>query len=173
VPARPAARPDSITCIEARVDTEHEDRTTGVLTGTHVPQLLADLSPSMQRYLLACSGTLRRDGAVTTSGVARAMHIAPPTSLEMLRRLQEAGFITRAATRRGGWLLTVEGQREIAALRRRQSLLERWLRMTLGLEHDEASREAGKLAPSVSPELETRLRDAVWPTAPPCRVPTE
>jgi Mn-dependent DtxR family transcriptional regulator len=143
------------------------------VSGTHVPQVLADLSPSMQRYLLACAGTLRRDGAVTTSGVARAMHIAPPTSLEMLRRLQGAGFITRAGTRRGGWLLTADGQREIAALRRRQSLLERWLRMTLGVEHDEAAREASKLAPAVSPELETRLRDAVWPTAPPCRVVAE
>lgn len=134
-----------------------------------IPELGATLSPAMQRYLLAILSVAHHDATVTATGVARVLECSTPTSFEMLRRLERGGLIEPDRSRRGGWRLTPEGQREIAALRRRQSVLERFLRTTLALDAREAAEEAARLGPSVSSRLEARLRDAVWPTTRPCR----
>jgi len=137
-----------------------------------VPELDAHLSPTMQRYLMAIVAA-QRDAVVTATGVARALGCSTPTSLEMLRRLEANGLLVAEGVRRGGWRLTPEGQREIAALRRRQSVLERFLRTELGFDVEEAAEEAERLGPSVSARLESRLRDTVWPATRPCREPRE
>lgn len=126
----------------------------------------------MQRYLMAIVAA-QRDATVTTTGVARALGCSTPTSLEMLRRLERNGLLVSEGSPRRGWKLTAEGQREVAALRRRQSVLEWFLRSTLGLDADEAAQEAERLGPSVSTRLESRLRDTVWPAMRPCREPLE
>lgn len=135
------------------------------------PELDPDLSPAMQRCLMAIVAA-RREAAITATEVARELGCSTPTSLEMLRRLGAAGLLERDPRRRGNWQLTAHGRHDVAALRRRQNVLERFLRTTLHLDAEEAAREAELLGPSVSSLLESRLRDAVWPSTRPCREPT-
>jgi Mn-dependent DtxR family transcriptional regulator len=134
-----------------------------------IPDGTADLSPATQRYLLAAAEVLKRDGAISPTAIARLLQISTPSSHEKLRGLMKAGYLTPDAAHRGSWILTLEGQREVAALRRRHSIVERYLRTALGLDADGAAEEAARIGPSVSPTVERRLHDAVWPPMPPCR----
>lgn len=132
------------------------------------PQPQADLSPAMQRYLMAIVAA-QRGAAVTPTAVARAVGCSVPTSLEMLRRLQKNGLLASHSKGRTSWRLTALGQREVAAIRRRQSVVERFLRTALEMDAATAAEEAALIGPSVSLTLESRLRDATWPSARPCR----
>ncbi len=127
-----------------------------------------DLTPAMQRYLMAIVD-VRRDASVTTGEIARELGCSPPSVSEMLHRLEEAGHLVRhGALRRGGWRLTTRGWSQVAAIRRRQSVLELFLRSCLRMDAAEAVHEAAQLGPSVSRALERRLCDAVWPVGRPC-----
>ncbi len=127
------------------------------------------LTPASQRYLLAIFAA-KRDAAVTTTLVARELDLSLPTASEMLQRLAKQGLVGRAgASRSTAWHLTSDGQRHVAALRRRQAIVERFLHVVVGLDAAEAAEEAERLGAAVSPNLENRLRDAVWPAERPCR----
>ena len=132
------------------------------------PELDEHVSPGMQRYLMVIAGA-QRDGAVTPSAVARALACSAPSALEMLRRLQTAGMLAAPGKTPGGWRLTGPGHREVAAIRRRQSVVEQFLRDNVGMDAAEAAREAALLGPAVSSNLESRLRDVMWPSTRPCR----
>ncbi len=132
------------------------------------PELDEHVSPAMQSYLMVIAGA-QRDGTVTPSAVARALACSAPSALEMLRRLATAGMLIAPGRNPGGWRLTSLGHREVAAIRRRHSVLEQFLRISVGMDGPEAAREAALLGPAVSSNLESRLRDVMWPSTRPCR----
>ena len=134
-----------------------------------VPQHDDALSRGLERYLMAAVATQQRDTIVTSSAVAATLECSKPTSSEMLRRLERAGHLTRDDSRHAGWQLTAAGRREVAVLRRRQNVVERYLHEVLGLEAGDAARDAARLGPSVSATVEGRFRDALWPASRPCR----
>lgn len=125
------------------------------------------LTPAMQRYLLAIV-SVRRASPVTAGAIARELDVAMPTVSEMRRRLLAAGLLERG--RYGeGWRLSPRGQRELAAIRRRQSIVERFLHAGLGMDAAQAAEEAAQLSPHVSAQVEDLLRDVVWERSRPCR----
>ncbi len=126
----------------------------------------ADLTPAMQRYLAVVAAAPRR--CATTTGVAEELGCSAASASQMLHRLREAELVTAGSSRQG-WRLTPRGHRQMATIRRRRAVLERYLRVELGMDVEEASREAARLAPMISVGLEVRLRDAVWPARRPCR----
>lgn len=106
--------------------------------------------------------------SVAAAAVARALELSAPTVHEMLRRLARDGYIERAAQR--GWQLTLIGRHEAAAIRRRRSVVERFLRTQTTIPNDEIAEEADHLLAAISPKLEQHLRLASWPGERPCEV---
>ncbi|MDW5598281.1 metal-dependent transcriptional regulator [Conexibacter stalactiti] len=103
---------------------------------------------------------------VAAAAVARALDLSAPTVHEMLRRLARDGYIERAAQR--GWQLTAAGRHEAAAMRRRRSVVERFLRTQTTIPNDEIADEADHLLAAISPKLEQHLRLASWTGERPC-----
>lgn len=103
---------------------------------------------------------------VAAAAVARALELSAPTVHEMLRRLARDGYIERAASR--GWQLTATGRHEAAAMRRRRSVVERFLRTQTTIPSEEVAEEADHLLAAISPKLEQHLRLAAWPGERPC-----
>jgi len=98
--------------------------------------------------------------SVAAAAVARALELSAPTVHEMLRRLARDGYIERAAGR--GWTLTATGRHEAAAMRRRRSVVERFLRTQTTIPAEEIAEEADHLLAAISPKLEQHLRLAGW-----------
>jgi DtxR family transcriptional regulator, Mn-dependent transcriptional regulator len=103
---------------------------------------------------------------VAAAAVARALDLSAPTVHEMLRRLARDGYIERAAQR--GWQLTTAGRHEAAAMRRRRSVVERFLRTQTTIPAEEIAEEADHLLAAISPKLEQHLRLASWTGERPC-----
>lgn len=104
--------------------------------------------------------------SVAAAAVARALELSAPTVHEMLRRLARDGYIERAAQR--GWQLTATGRHEAAAMRRRRSVVERFLRTQTTIPNEEIAEEADHLLAAISPKLEQHLRLASWTGERPC-----
>jgi DtxR family Mn-dependent transcriptional regulator len=124
-------------------------------------------SPVAQRYLEAFARLGRKNKPVPLTAIARRVGVSAPTAHEMMRRLSDGGYITRSGER-GGWYLTTEGRLAAAAVRRRRSVVEHFLRTVLMLDEDQVAEEADRLLFSVSPNLEKELRRASWPGEKPC-----
>lgn len=103
---------------------------------------------------------------VAAAAVARSLDLSAPTVHEMLRRLARDGYIERAAQR--GWQLTASGRHEAAAMRRRRSVVERFLRTQTTIPNEEIADEADHLLAAISPKLEQHLRLASWTGERPC-----
>lgn len=97
---------------------------------------------------------------VAAAAVARALELSAPTVHEMLRRLARDGYIERSEQR--GWRLTATGRHEAAAMRRRRSVVERFLRTQTTIPAEEIADEADHLLAAISPKLEQHLRLAGW-----------
>ncbi len=120
-----------------------------------------------QRYLESLVRLGRDGGPVPLTAIARKVGVSAPTAHEMMRRLSDGGYVTRVGER-GGWFLTTEGRHAAAAVRRRRSVVEHFLRTVLMLDEDQVAEEADRLLFSVSPSLEKELRRASWPGEKPC-----
>jgi DtxR family Mn-dependent transcriptional regulator len=104
--------------------------------------------------------------SVAAAAVARSLDLSAPTVHEMLRRLARDGYIERAAQR--GWQLTAAGRHEAAAVRRRRSVVERFLRTQTTIPSEDIAEEADHLLAAISPKLEQHLRLASWEGERPC-----
>jgi DtxR family Mn-dependent transcriptional regulator len=118
------------------------------------------------RYLETIAQLGGDRGSVAAAAVARALELSGPTVHEMLHRLARDGYIERAARR--GWQLTASGRHEAAAMRRRRSVLERFLRTQTTIPSDDIADEADHLLAAISPKLEQHLRLASWTGERPC-----
>jgi DtxR family Mn-dependent transcriptional regulator len=96
---------------------------------------------------------------ITGANVARAMQLSAPTVHEMIGRLTEDGYVTRADDR--SIAFTAEGRRHAAANVRRHRLIERFLTDVLGVPWDEVHEEAERLEHAMSPVLEERMLAAI------------
>jgi DtxR family Mn-dependent transcriptional regulator len=96
---------------------------------------------------------------ITGANVARAMHLSPPTVHEMIGRLENDGYVTRADDK--SLEFTDEGREHAKAMVRRHRLIERFLTDVLGIPWDEVHEEAERLGHAMSPVLEERMMAAI------------
>ncbi len=96
---------------------------------------------------------------ITAANVARAMHLSAPTVHEMVRRLTDDGYVTRADDK--SLVFTDQGRREASTVVRRHRLIERFLTDVLGIPWDEVHEEAERLEHAMSPVLEERMLAAI------------
>lgn len=96
---------------------------------------------------------------MTAANVARAMQLSPPTVHEMLRRLEDDGYVTRGEDKVIAF--TGSGREHAEGIVRRHRLIERFLTDVLGIPWDEVHEEAERLEHAMSPVLEERMRAAI------------
>jgi Mn-dependent DtxR family transcriptional regulator len=122
-------------------------------TGVIAAPPCSELSAGEARYLMAIL-ELERDETTTPTqaGLARELGVSPPTALEMVRRLRQLGLVQPGTVH-----LTGAGISAALVLRSRYSAAQELAHDVLGLDDEEASREALTLASSLSPALARRL----------------
>jgi Mn-dependent DtxR family transcriptional regulator len=111
----------------------------------------AEVSAREATYLLALLELSRRPEPPTQAALARAVGVSPPSALEMIRRLRQLGLVAPKQV-----ALTYEGTSAalvLAARRQAAHLLSR----DLGLDEQQASAEAQRLAPGISPAIARRV----------------
>jgi DtxR family transcriptional regulator, Mn-dependent transcriptional regulator len=96
---------------------------------------------------------------ITGANIARAMQLSPPTVHEMIGRLTDDGYVTRADDK--SLEFTDNGRREAEQMVRRHRLIERFLTDVLGVPWDEVHEEAERLEHAMSPVLEERMLAAI------------
>ena len=112
----------------------------------------AEVSPREAAYLFALLELSRLEDPPTQAALARAVGVSQPSALEMIRRLRQLG-LRRAAS---GWRSRNEGTSAalvLASRRQAAHLLSR----DLGLDEQQASAEALRLAPGISPAIARRV----------------
>jgi DtxR family transcriptional regulator, Mn-dependent transcriptional regulator len=128
-----------------------------------MPSPTPDLSVAVQDYLKAIYALESAGERVTTSALARRMHVSAPSATAMTKRLDELGLVERLPYR--GVALTDAGRRNALEVLRHHRLLERYLVDRLGLSLDEVHAEAELLEHALSEELEARIdEDLGYPT---------
>lgn len=119
----------------------------------------ATLTRSVEDYLKAIY-RLSLDGQpATTTAIAQALLLAPPSVSGMIRRLSEQGLLEHAPYR--GVALTAEGRRAAVRMVRRHRIIEAYLVARLGYTWDTVHDEAERLEHAVSEELIERMAEAL------------
>jgi len=96
---------------------------------------------------------------ITGANIARALQVSPPTVHEMVRRLEDDGFITKNDDR--SLAFTDQGRAHAEGVVRRHRLVERFLTDVLGIPWDEVHEEAERMEHAMSPLLEERMLAAI------------
>ena len=124
------------------------------------------LSRSVEDYLKIIY-RLSEDGRpASTSQIAEALSLAPPSVSGMVKRLSELGLLTHEPYR--GATLTAEGRHEAVRVIRRHRLIEAYLVGFLSYTWDSVHQEAERLEHAVSDELVERMAAALgYPTVDP------
>jgi DtxR family Mn-dependent transcriptional regulator len=107
-----------------------------------------------EMYLKAVFALQHTAPPATVSKVAEFMGVSVPSASEMLKRLEQQGYVQAGEEGVG---LTREGQEVAVRVVRRLRLAERLLTDVLGLELERVYEEACKLEHVISPEVEARL----------------
>jgi Mn-dependent DtxR family transcriptional regulator len=111
-----------------------------------------ELTPGEARHLLALHDLARADQPVTQAAVARRLDVAPPTVLEMIRKLRRLELVVP-----DGLALTPRGTSAALVLAARRHAAEVLARDILGIDERRARMEAERLTASLSPLLARRL----------------
>ncbi|MGI8632201.1 MAG: metal-dependent transcriptional regulator [Solirubrobacterales bacterium] len=96
---------------------------------------------------------------LTGANMARALQVSQPTVHEMIGRLEQDGYVTRAEDR--SLLFTDEGRRHAETIVRRHRLIERFLTDILDIPWDEVHEEAERLEHRVTPRVEEKMLKAI------------
>ncbi len=114
----------------------------------------------MEDYLKALY-RLQRDeeGPVSTSALADALDVTPPTTSSTLEKLEERGFVERE--KYAGARLSPEGETVALEVIRHHRLLETYLTEYLGYDWAEVHDEADRLEHHISEEFERRVAAAL------------
>lgn len=116
------------------------------------------LSAKMEDYLKAVYELQHRtEGPVTTSAVADALDVTPPTATSMLEKLAERELLDREKYQ--GVELTPEGETVALEILRHHRLIETYLAEQLGYDWSEVHDEADRLEHHISEEFERRVAD--------------
>jgi DtxR family Mn-dependent transcriptional regulator len=118
------------------------------------------LSDAMEDYIKAIYALERDTGErVSTSALAEALEVTPPTASSMAERLAERGLVDREEYR--GVTLTDEGEVVALELLRHHRLLESFLAEQLDFDWSDVHDEADRLEHHISEELERRIAAAL------------
>jgi DtxR family transcriptional regulator, Mn-dependent transcriptional regulator len=96
---------------------------------------------------------------MTGANIARAMQVSAPTVHEMIGRLEDDGYVTRAADK--SLSFTVSGRDHASQIVRRHRLIERFLTDVFDIPWDQVHEEAEKLEHWMSPVVEERMLRAI------------
>jgi DtxR family Mn-dependent transcriptional regulator len=117
------------------------------------------LSRSVEDYLKAVH-KLTEDGRLaTTTQIAEALAIAPPSVTGMVKRLSELGLLAHEPYK--GVTLTETGRREARRVIRRHRLIESYLVAFLGYRWDDVHDEAERLEHAATDALVERMAAAL------------
>jgi DtxR family Mn-dependent transcriptional regulator len=117
----------------------------------------AEISPNVEMYLKTLVRLYDGDTPVPSSAIAKELSVTPPSAYEMLKRLDNDGFVSHEG--RHGVIPTERGARLGALTLRRQLLAERLLVDQLGLSWEIAAGEACRLEHAISPVVERGLAE--------------
>jgi len=112
-----------------------------------------------EEYLQSMYWLMEAGLPITGANIARAMQLSAPTVHEMVKRLEQDGYVTRADDRT--LTFTDEGREHAEGIVRRHRLIERFLTDVLGIPWDEVHEEAERLEHAMSPTLEERMLAAI------------
>jgi DtxR family transcriptional regulator, Mn-dependent transcriptional regulator len=96
---------------------------------------------------------------ITGANIARAMRVSAPTVHEMIGRLEEDGYVTRADDK--SLAFTESGKEQAAQIVRRHRLIERFLTDVFDIPWDQVHEEAERLEHWMSPVVEERMLKAI------------
>lgn len=111
----------------------------------------------VEMYLKAVYIALQAATPATVSKVAEAMGVSAPSASEMLRRLEQQGYVVTGGDE--GYRLTASGRSRATQVVRRLRLAERLLHDILKLDLPKVHDEACKMEHVISDEVEARLAD--------------
>jgi DtxR family Mn-dependent transcriptional regulator len=116
-------------------------------------------SPSIEDYLKVVYKLEERDGSppVSTGDVARSMEVSPASASNMIKRLDDLGFLTYEAYE--GATLTKPGRTVALEVLRHHRLLELYLKEVMGFSWDEIHEEAEILEHHISERFESRIEE--------------
>ena len=115
-------------------------------------------SPSIEDYLKAVYKLEEQEGApVSTGAVADAMDVSGASASNMIKRLDELGFLTYEAYE--GATLTDPGRTVALEVIRHHRLLELYLKEVMGFSWDEIHEEAEILEHHISERFEDRIEE--------------
>ena len=116
-------------------------------------------SPSIEDYLKAVYKLEEREGSppVSTGDVAQAMEVSPASASNMIKRLDELGFLTYEAYE--GATLTDPGRTVALEVLRHHRLLELYLKEVMGFSWNEIHEEAEILEHHISERFESRIEE--------------
>lgn len=119
----------------------------------------ADLTRSVEDYLKTIYTLSEAGQPATTTGIAEALTLAPPSVSGMVKRLAEAGLLEHLPYK--GVTLTEDGRRAALRMLRRHRLIEAYLVKSLGYSWDTVHDEAERLEHAVSDDLIERMARAL------------
>lgn len=119
----------------------------------------ADLTRSVEDYLKIIYTLSESGQPATTTGIAEALALAPPSVSGMVKRLAEAGLLEHLPYK--GVTLTEDGRRAALRMLRRHRLIEAYLVKSLGYSWDTVHDEAERLEHAVSDDLIERMARAL------------
>ncbi len=96
---------------------------------------------------------------MTGANLARAMQLSAPTVHEMVRRLENDAYITRAGDKTISF--TPAGAEHARGIVSRHRLIERYLTDVVGVPWDDVHEEAESLEHAMSPRFERYMREAI------------
>jgi DtxR family transcriptional regulator, Mn-dependent transcriptional regulator len=96
---------------------------------------------------------------MTAANIARAMQVSAPTVHEMIGRLEDDGYVTRADDK--SLSFTDSGKEHAAHIVRRHRLIERFLTDVFDIPWDQVHEEAERLEHWMSPVVEERMLNAI------------
>jgi DtxR family Mn-dependent transcriptional regulator len=116
-------------------------------------------SPSIEDYLKAIYKLEEQSGGppVSTGDVAQAMEVSSASASNMVKRLDELGFLTYEAYE--GATLTDPGRTVALEVIRHHRLLELYLKEVMGFSWDEIHEEAEILEHHISERFESRIEE--------------
>lgn len=123
------------------------------------PAVSEPLSRSVEDYLKTIYRLSEAGRPASTSQIAEALALAPPSVSGMVKRLSEQGLLSHVPYR--GVLLTEMGRRAAVRVVRRHRLIETYLVGRLGYTWDGVHDEAERLEHAVSDELVERMAAAL------------
>jgi DtxR family transcriptional regulator, Mn-dependent transcriptional regulator len=119
----------------------------------------SDATVAEEEYLQSLFWLFEAELPMTGANLSRAMQLSAPTVHEMLRRLENDGYIVRNAERTIEF--TPSGREHAERIVGRHRMIERFLTDVVGVPWDDVHEEAEHLEHAMTPRFEAYVRAAV------------